>query len=264
MRSRRRRPSTRPARGAGIPAADAVPPPHAITGTSASAASATIARTSSTVPGNTAASGVRPSTTYGDRSTPVRRWGAPTRTRSFSRRAACTLPRASEALGQALLFDGVRPVRNGAGFTARLARREHLPGITEPVRIEGVLEALHQREVGRREDERHEVHFLEPDAVLARDGAADLGAHLHDLGAGGDDARLFARLARIVEDVRMQVAVTGVEDVADAQAVRADDLVDAPEHVRQLRAGNHTVHHHVGGGHSAVGAERGLASLPEQ
>ena len=40
---------------------------------------------------------------------------------------------------------------------------------------------------------------------------------LHDLGAGRQHARLLARLARVVEDVRMEVAVARVEDVADAQ-----------------------------------------------
>ena len=44
----------------------------------------------------------------------------------------------------------------------------------------------------------------------------------------------------------------------------ADDLVHAAEHVRQLGARDHAVHHHVGGRHAAVGAERGLAALPQE
>src|SRR5512134_3512399 len=96
--------------------------------------------------------------------------------RSFSRTAGCT----SEALGQALLFDRVRPVRLGTRLAARLVRREHLARVAETERVEGTLEALHQREVRRREDERHEVGLLETDAVLARDRASDLRTDLHD------------------------------------------------------------------------------------
>src|SRR5882724_1940707 len=133
-----------------------------------------------------------------------------------------TMRPALEALRQALSLDGVGTVRHGPRLDARLSRGKHLARIAEAAGIERVLEALHQREVRRREDQRHEVGLLEADAVLARDRAADLRAHLHDLRAGGDDTRLLAGLARIVEDVRMQVAVAGVEHVADAQAVRGD------------------------------------------
>src|SRR5438093_162575 len=143
---------------------------------------------------------------------------------------------ALEALRQARRLDGVRAVRHGPRLDARLPRGEHLAGVAETARVERVLEALHQREVRRGEDERHEVGLLETDAMLAGDRAADLRAHLHDLRSGRHDARLLAGLARIVEDVGMQVAVAGVEHVADAQAVRRDDLVHAPDHVRQPRA----------------------------
>src|SRR5213079_1628983 len=108
---------------------------------------------------------------------------------------------------------------------------------------------------------RNEVDLLQADAVLAGDRAADLRADPHDRATCRHHACLLARLARIVEDVRVEVAVAGVEDVPDAQAVSGDDLVDAAEHVRELRARDHTVHHHVRGRHATVGAERGLALL---
>src|SRR5207253_3707287 len=105
--------------------------------------------------------------------------------------------------------------------------------------------------------------LLEADAVLAGDRAANVSAHLHDLGAGRHHARLFARLARIVEDVGMEIAVAGVEHVPDAQTRGRDDLVHAAEHVRKLRARDDAVHHHVGRRHAAVRAEGGFAALPE-
>ena len=59
----RRSPSTTPGRAAGAPTPTPVPPPQGVTGIDASLASASTALTSSTEPGNTAAFGVRPSTT---------------------------------------------------------------------------------------------------------------------------------------------------------------------------------------------------------
>src|SRR5262249_45418853 len=237
----------RPGAG-GMRTLTAGPPPHGVTGRAASAASPITAATSSTDPGKTAASGVRPSTTYGESSTPVRTFGAPTAARTLSSSASgnAASPPALEALGEALFFDRVRPVGGGAHLAARLLGRKDLPGIAEPGRIERALQAVHERQIGRREDERHEVGFFESDPVLARDRSADLGAHLHDLGPGRHHARLVARLARIVEKIRVKVAVAGVEHVADAQAGRRDDLVHAMEDIRELRAWDDAIHDHVG------------------
>src|SRR5262245_3170042 len=177
---------------------------------------------------------------------PVRTLAAPTAARSLSSSASdtesCDAP-ALEALGEALFFDRVRPVRDGPDFDAGLLGGEHLARIAEPRRIECTLEALHESKISHGENEWHEVGFLQADAVLAGDRPTDIGADLHDLGARLDHPRLFTRLARIVEDVGMEVAVAGVEHVADAEARGGDDLVHAAEHVRQLRARDDAVHH---------------------
>src|SRR5712691_3321007 len=263
----RRRPSTMPDRVGGAPTLMAVPPPHGVTGTEASLARVRTVLTSSMEPGNAAAIGVRPSRTYGESSTPVRRLEGPTTPRRASRMSSANEPlgpSALEALGEPFLFDGVRPVGDRADFDARLLRREDLAGVAEPARIERFLQTPHQLQVRLAEDERHEVRLLEPDPVLAGDRAADLGADLHDLGSRGDHARLLAGSARIVEDVRVQIPVARMEDVADAEAVRPDDRVDAIEHVRKPRPRDHAVHDHVRGRHAPVRAERGLAALPEE
>src|SRR5262249_23026554 len=233
-----------PARAGGTPTPIALPPPHGTTGTEASADWATTAATSSTVPGNTAASGVRPSITYGDSSTPVRTWAGPTMARSLS--SSDTTRPALEPLRQALRLDGVRAIRHGPRLDTRLPRGEHFAGVAQTPRVERILEALHQREVRRREDEGHEIGLLEADTVLAGNRASDLGAYLHDFGARRDHARLFARFTRIVEDVRMQVAVTRVEHIAHAQTVRGDDLVHPSDHIWQPGARDHAIHHHIG------------------
>src|SRR5262249_7080838 len=113
-----------------------------------------------------------------------------------------------------------------AALAAGLARGEDLAGIAEAARVESLAKLMHEGEVRLAEDERHVVHLLEPDAVLAGDGAADLGAALEDLAARLDHARFLTRNARIVEDVRVEIAVARVEDVAHAEAVRRRDLVD--------------------------------------
>jgi len=48
-----------------------------------------------------------------------------------------------------------------------------------------------------------------------------IGADLEDLAARLDHARDFSRLAGIVEDVRMEVAVAGMEHVAHPELVSA-------------------------------------------
>src|SRR5262249_1976204 len=214
------RPAPRPPPGreTGVPPAAAAPPPQGTIGTAASAATSTTARTSSSDPGKTAASGVRPSTTYGPSSIPVRTLGDPTTARSLSSTETSTgpLPRpALEALGETLLFDRMRSVGDRPRLAARLPGWEDLAGIAAARRIEGVLGPAHELEIRRREDERHEIGLLEADAVLARDRSADLGAELHDGGARFDHARFLAGPAWVVEDIGMEVAVPGVEDVAD-------------------------------------------------
>src|SRR5580704_17904473 len=98
---------------------------------------------------------------------------------------------ALEALSEALLFDRVRTVGR-ADLDAGLVAREDLAGVAEARRVEGVLHLVHARQVGLREDERHVVGLLEPDAVLARDRAAHLGTDLEDLGPHRHHPRLLA------------------------------------------------------------------------
>src|SRR5207237_8453641 len=96
-------------------------------------------------------------------------------------------------------------------------RREPLAWIGEAARIERGAHALHEREILRRKHRRHVLRFVGADAVLACQRSARLDAVRQDL--GGDLRRLvrLARHALVVADQRMQIAIAGVEDVADAQ-----------------------------------------------
>ena len=85
-----------------------------------------------------------------------------------------------------------------------------------------------------------------------------------------EDARRHLERARrallgpVVQHQRVQVAVAGVEHVADPQAVLGLQLADAAQHLGQLRPRDHAVLHVVVGRHAAHRGERGLAALPHQ
>jgi hypothetical protein len=96
--------------------------------------------------------------------------------------------------------------------------RDDLERIEQAV---GIERALHGREgIGliARELHAHPVDFLDADAMLAGDRAADLDAQLENrrtesLGALGD-----AGLVGVEQDQRVQIAVAGVENIETAQA----------------------------------------------
>ena len=100
--------------------------------------------------------------------------------------------------------------------------------------------------------------------MLARERAARVDA--------GDEDRLgqlagafgLARHVLVVEDERVQVAVTGVEDVADPQAVLALELGDPAQHPGELRPRDDTVLDVVALADAAHGPEGRLAALPEE
>src|SRR5207237_8135659 len=70
--------------------------------------------------------------------------------------------------------------------------------------------------------------------------------------------------APVVQDERMQVAVAGVEDVADAQPVQLRELLDAPQHGRQLRARNDAVLDVVVGADPSHRGKGRLATAPDR
>ena len=73
-----------------------------------------------------------------------------------------------------------------------------------------------------------------------------------------------SRLMRaVVTDQRVQVAVSGMEDIRHAQSVLLGQGGDLPEHLRQLGPRDHAVLHVVGRGDAAHRREGRLAGLPE-
>src|SRR3546814_5305418 len=97
------------------------------------------------------------------------------------------------------------------------------------------LHALLLLQVGLAEHRAHEIALLDADAMLAGQHAADLDAELQDVGAEVLRLLQLARLVGVVEDERMQVAVAGVKDVGDAQAVARAELAHALQDRKSTR-----------------------------
>ena len=70
-------------------------------------------------------------------------------------------------------------------------------------------------------------------------------------------------IAVVVEEDGVHIAIAGVEDVGDGQAVLFADFVDALEDFGEFAAGDAGVLGAVGVGDSANGAEGGFAGFPQ-
>src|SRR6185295_5057263 len=103
----------------------------------------------------------------------------------------------------------------------------------------------------------------DPDAVLARDAPAERDARLEDLPPGGEDTRHLVPIALVEEEDRVDVAVAGVEDVGDTQAVALGSGRDAPEDLGDARARYDSVLRAVVRRQTSDRAEGALATLPE-
>src|SRR5579862_10071441 len=111
-----------------------------------------------------------------------------------------------------------------AELGAAMQLGELLAGVEQPIGIEGAFDAQLLIEIRFVEHRSHEIALLDADAVLAAQNAADLDAIAHDIGAAGLGGLELARLVRIVEDERMEIAVAGVKDIGDAQPVLRREL----------------------------------------
>src|SRR4029453_5285255 len=102
------------------------------------------------------------------------------------------------------------------------------------------------------------------DAVLAGGAAAQGDACFQDLAPRGQHTRDLGGNTLVEQQDGMDVAVTGVEDVADADAMTLGRTRDGAHDVGYLRARHHAVLSAVAGSEAADGAERTFARLPER
>src|SRR5215211_1061130 len=155
-------------------------------------------------------------------------------------------------------------VEGSRAFAAQAWGREDLARVADPVRVEGAPEELHDVHVLRGEHLGHVLHLVAPDAVLARERPAVLQAGEDDLPGQLLGLVGLARGVVVVEDERVEVAVTSVEDVGDPQAVLFAKVRYLLQYGPELRARDDPVLNVVVVGDRAHRPERGLAALPEQ
>src|ERR1700761_9045182 len=120
-----------------------------------------------------------------------------------------------------------------ARFAAAFVEREDFTGIQRTLWIKGVVDAAHEIEIGVVEEERHELAFFHADAVLAGETAAHFDAVADDFCGGFHRSLELFVVAKIVENDGMEIAVAGVEDVADVETEFGTDLLDATERLRK-------------------------------
>ena len=109
----------------------------------------------------------------------------------------------------------------------------------------------------------HEVPLLNPHPVLARQNSAQSDAQPQDVGPERLRLPDLPRLVRVVQDERMEIAVSGMEHVGDAQAVPGGEVRDAAQRLGETAPRNRPVHAHVVRADGADGGERVLAARPE-
>src|SRR5262245_61444040 len=169
----------------------------------------------------------------------------------------------SETFGKAGFLDRVGTVRPGH-LSAQPRGGKHLARVADAVWVERPAQALHHREVVGAEEQRHRARLVDTDAVLARQRAARVDARLEDRLGERASALGLALGPCVVEDERVEIAVAGVEDVADPQAVLDLELGDPAQDLGQLRARDDAVLDVVVARDAAHRRERRLPSLPEQ
>src|SRR4030088_1408983 len=108
---------------------------------------------------------------------------------------------------------------HAAQLGAAVQGRKYLAGIEQALRVERAFQPLLLVEIDLPEHLRHQVSFLDADAMFTGQHAAELDADPQDIGAEVLRPLDLAGLVSIVQDQRMQIAVAGMKHVGDAQIV---------------------------------------------
>ena len=99
--------------------------------------------------------------------------------------------------------------------------------------------------------------------MFARDRSAHFDAKLNNFIGALHCAAKLSFVARIERNDRVQIAIPGVKNVADLEAILFSDFFDALERGRKFRARDHAVLHVIGWRNAPHGAERVLAAFPK-
>ena len=140
---------------------------------------------------------------------------------------------------------------------------DHFAGVDLLAGVEGELHRVEGAQGGGVEEVGHQGELFDADAVLAGGGAAEVDARLEDFFRGFEDDADLRRVLVVVEEDRVDVAVAGVEDVVDGQAVAAADVAHLLQHFGEFGPRHAGVLRAVAGADAADRAERLFAGHPQ-
>ena len=108
---------------------------------------------------------------------------------------------------------------HAAQFGTTMQRRVYLTGIEKMTGIKRTFNALLLIHIIFREHRAHEVTLLDANAMLTGQHTANLDTHFKNFGTKIFGGFQLARFIGIIQNQRMQVTVTGMENIGDTKAV---------------------------------------------
>src|SRR5690625_1656020 len=228
--------TTRSSRSGGHPQPLLVPAPRATTASAFSAATRITAAVSAVQVGAATSVGTTPSTSS---RAPASRTLAQTSTRSALSEVTVIGRCPSERLSQAGLDQRMRALALARNLTAQPRRRKHLAWVGHRLRVEGAANHLHGVEVLIGEHPRHVLGLVRTDTVLTGDGPTMRDAQIEN--RAGDLLSPFglSGIGTVEKHHRVQVAVTGVENVGHPHPGLGRQPRHLGQHLRQRRPRKH-------------------------
>jgi hypothetical protein len=152
----------------------------------------------------------------------------------------------------------MRPVR----LRGSARRPKDLLGIERALPVEDLAHPRHCGKILRRIDRGHRLALFESDAVLARNRTAQIDRHAQDLVAGFDHGRNLFLISLVIADQRVQITVTGMEDIGHGEVMVSRNAFDGVERSRERAAPHADILHVVVRGNASHGARGAFASGP--
>ena len=115
-------------------------------------------------------------------------------------------------------------------------------GIKEVAGIEGAFQALLVFHIVFCKHFAHQIAFFDTNPVFAGQHAANLDTQPENIGTEFFSIIQFTGHVRIKQYQRMQIAVAGVEDIGNPEAVFFRQFLHAGQHIGQLPARDGAVH----------------------
>src|SRR3989344_6485913 len=142
----------------------------------------------------------------------------------------------SENAGQALPL--IHPVTAYSGRyreTVALSGRKNFFGIEYALGVELALDAAHEIERDGIDGAVDVIALGHPDAMFAGQRSAELQHQIEHARQTGQGVAFLLRILRIIEQVHVDVAVTGVAKIDDRDAVFARQLFEAVDQIGNTR-----------------------------